>query len=248
MSQISTQSGPLRRSWVFVATLVVLLWRVAALVWPSSIVTISDPIRLPMGLLGILFLTCGFAAWWIRPGRWTAVFFVSALGSAVHWGGSIGPAHEALELTFFFVYLAFTVLGEAGLLHLALIFPSDRILKPSIRVAVYSVAAITGLLVPIAVWLPETVLEPVAGTILIAANVLGLSAGVVFLVSLFRVDAATRSSSRLPLVVASMVAATALAMLGVEGIVLPQSEAWNLLHGLFPLAFAFALVRLRNPA
>ena len=204
--------------------------------------------RLPIGLLGVGFLACGFAAWWIRPGRWTAVFFVSALGSAVHWGGSIGPGHEGLELAFFFAYLSLTALGEAGLLHLALIFPSDRILKPGIRVAVYSVAAITALLVPIAGWLPETVLEPVAGTILIAANVLGVSAGVVFLVSLFRLDAATRYSSRLPLVVASMLTATVFATLGVEGIVLPQSDAWNLLHGLFPLALAFALIRLRNPA
>ncbi len=224
------------------------MWRAAALLWPSSIVVIADPIRLPIGLLGALFLVCGFAAWWFRPGRWTAVFFVSALGSAVHWGGTIGPAHEGLELTFFFIDLAFSALGEAGLLHLALIFPSDRILKPGIRMALYSVAAITAILAPIASWLPETLLEPVAGTILIAANVLGVSAGVVFLVSLFRVGAAIRRWSRLPLVVASMVAATALAMLGVEGIGLPQSDAWNLFHGLFPLALAFALLRLRNPA
>ncbi len=117
MSQTSSQSGPLRRSWVVSAVLLVLLWRVAALLWPSSIVTITESIRLPIGLLGVGFLACGFAAWWIRPGRWTAVFFVSALGSAVHWGGSIGPGHAGLELAFFFAYLSLTALGEAGLLR-----------------------------------------------------------------------------------------------------------------------------------
>ncbi len=233
-----------RRSWVVTAVAVVVLWRVATLAWPSSLVTIPDPIRLPIALLGVLFLICGVWTWWIRPGRWSAIFLVSALGSGVHWGGTIGSAYTGLELSLFFIYLAFTTLGEAGLLHLALIFPREKTLGPSTRIALYAVTALAALVAPLAGLLPKTILEPMVGLILMFANLVGLSAGLLFLVSLFRVDSATRRATRLPLIVTSMLVATIVATLGAEGILLQQSDAWNLVHGLFPISLAIALVSL----
>ena len=230
------------RSWVVAPVLVVLLWRIAALVWPSSLVIIPEELQLPLALLGVLFLACGVWAWWVRPGRWTAIFLIYAIGAGVHWGGTVGPTQAGLELSIFFVYLAFSVLGEAGLLHLALTFPRGRSLERGKKFAVYSVAVLTLLVAPFAGLLSKTVLEQMAGVILIFANLFSLVAGLLFLVSLFRVDSSTRRAARLPLIVTTMVVTTIIATLGAEGVLLEQSDAWNLAYGLVPISLAIALV------
>ncbi len=125
-----------------------------------------------------------------------------------------------------------------------LIFPREKTLGPSTRIALYAVAAFVALVAPIAGLLPKTILEPMVGLILMFANLIGLLAGLLFIVSLFRVDPATRRATRLPLIVTSMIVATIVATLGAEGILLQQSDAWNLMHGLFPISLAIALVSL----
>ena len=45
---------------------------------------------MPLALLGVLFVVCGVGGWWVRPGRWPAVFFGNALAGIVmfthmHW-------------------------------------------------------------------------------------------------------------------------------------------------------------------
>ena len=220
----------------------VMLWLAAALVWPSSLVTISEADRLPVALLGVLFLACGVGAWWVRPGRWTAVLLVYAIGGGVHWGGTVDPQHAGLELSLLFVYLAFSALSEAALLHLALIFPSGRPLRRSVCIALYSVAAPALLVAPLAGFLSEAILGQIIGITLIVANLLSVAAGVLFLVSLIRVDSATRRAAHLPLVVTSMIVAFSVGTLGTEGILLPQSDLWNLASGLIPISLAFALV------
>ena len=179
--------------------------------------------------------------WWVRPGRWTAVFLVYGIGGGVHWGGTIDPMHAGLELSLLFVYLAFSAFAEAGFLHLALIFPSGRSLIRGKRLALYSVAALALLVAPIAGLLSKAILEPIAGLILVVANLFSLAAGLLFLVSLFRVDSATRRAASLPLIVTSMIGTFILATLGTEGILLGKSEAWNLVFGLVPISLAVAL-------
>ena len=242
MTESSVLPGPFRRSWVLAAVVMVMLWRAAALIWPSSLVTIPEAVRLPIALLGVLFLVCGVWAWWVRPGRWTAVFLVYGIGGGVHWGGTVDPTHAGLELSLLFVYLAFTAFAEAGFLHLALIFPSGRSLTRGKRLALYSVAALALLVAPIAGLLSKAILEPIAGLILVVANLFSLVAGVLFLVSLFRVDSATRRAASLPLIVTSMFGTFLVATLGTEGILLQQSDAWNLVYGLVPISLAVALV------
>jgi hypothetical protein len=48
---------------VLAGVAVVLLWRIAALVSPSSLLLIPEILRLPVCLLGVLFLVCGVWAW-----------------------------------------------------------------------------------------------------------------------------------------------------------------------------------------
>jgi len=247
MSQASVQPG---RSWVVAGVAGVFLWRVTAFLLPSSLVSAPGGLRLPLALLGVLFLGCGVWAWWIRPSRATAIFLAYGIGNGIHWGGTVGPSNEGLELSLFFVYLGFTALADAALLHLALVFPSGRSLARGTRVALYVAAALALLVALIAGLLPQTSLETTAGLILLVANLLSLTAGVVFLASLLRVDSATRRAARLPLIVSGMVAGSVVALLGAGGALPGHPEAWNLALGVIPISLAIALVShtLEQPA
>ena len=242
MDSLKYNEGSFRRSWVMAAVVMVMLWRAAALVWPSSIVIIPEAILLPLTLLGVLHLVCGVGALRVRPGRWTAVFLVFAVGGGIHWGGTIDPMHAGVEFSLFFVYLAFSALAEAALLHLALIFPGGRPLTRNMRIALYCVAVLTFLFAPFAGLLSKASLVSIAGFILVVANLFSVMAGVLFLVSLFRVDSATRRAASLPLIVASLFGTFIISTLGTGGILLVQSEAWNLINGLVPISLAIALV------
>jgi hypothetical protein len=68
-------------------------------------------------------------------------------------------------------------------------------------------------LLPLAGWLPNTIVKPIAGLILTVANYAGILAGILFLISLFRVDFATRRATRLPLIVTCMVISIVIATL-----------------------------------
>ncbi len=246
MTQSDNRAVPFRRSWVLAGVAVVLLWRIGALVSPISLLTIPEMLRLPVGLLGLLFMVCGVWAWWIRPDRFTSVFLIVAMGGAIHWGGAPGFADAGLELNILFVYLALSALGEVGLLHLALIYPGGRELPRGALYALYLIAALALLVAPFAGMLSKDSMGLMVGIILGVANLFSLAAGVLFLVSLFRTDSATRRAANLPLIVAALFGSFIVSTLGTEGVLLPPSEAWNLLNGLIPIALAVEVVRFGN--
>lgn len=227
--------------WILAAAAAVLLWRAAALRWPSSFIVLPDELRLPIGLLGVLFVACGVWAWWVRPGRWTQVFLLYGLGGGVHWGGSVGAESEGLALSLLFVYLACSVLAETALLHLALIYPHGRPLGKWWRAELYAPAAFALLLAAAAGVLPRTLLETLIGLLLLVANLFSVVAGILFLVRLVRADAAARHAARLPLIVAGLIAGTALSLLGSGGVLPGNPEAWNLALGIVPICLAVAL-------
>ncbi len=80
------------------------------------------------------------------------------------------------------------------------------------------------------------------GLVLLVANLLSLTAGMVFLFRLFTVDRATRRAARLPLIVTGMVTGSVVALLGAGGALPGVPEAWNLALGAVPVALAVALV------
>lgn len=233
-------SIPTRNAWAVAAAAGVVLWRLAAFEWPSSFVSLPGGLRLPLALMGLAFLACGLAAWWWRPDRWTAVFLVYCLGGGVHWGGAVGAPH-ARALGLFFLYLALTALGDAALLHLALIYPEGGPLARGWRAALYAPAAVALLLAPFAGALSEALLRTLAGALLLVANLFSLVAGVVFVVRLFTVDRALRRAARLPLIVAAMVVASVVALLGAGGALPGEPEGWNLVLVVIPICLAVAL-------
>ena len=240
MKQSLLQRKHRHYNWVVAATALVLLWRIAASQWPSSFVRISEDLRLPMALMGMLFLICGLLAWWIRPGRWSTIFLFYGMAGGVHWGGAIGSTDARIELSLFFGYVAVTALMDAALLHLALVFPSGRSIARSWLTLLYFPAGVGLICVPIAGLVSQTTLQTVAGILLLLANILSVAAGLLFLIHLFRANSSTCRAAHLPLIGTSMVITSTLALLGE---VLPgHAEAWNLTLALIPVCLAFALV------
>lgn len=229
------------RSGVVAATVAVALWRAAAYRWPSSIVDVPAGLRLPFALLGLLFLASGVWAWWSRQNRWTSVFLVYGLAGGVHWGGAIGAPSPGLTMSLFFVYLALTALGDAALLHLALIYPRQEPLPRGAHIVLYGPAVIALLVAGIAGIAPQGLLQPAAGILLLLANLFSMAAGIVFLARLATADRVVRKAARLPLIAAGIVTGSALALLGAGGVLPGEPEAWNLALGAIPICLAVAL-------
>lgn len=242
MSNPTVQASQAARRWLIVATTGVLLWRAAALRWPSSLVSIPDGLRLPIALLGVLFLLCGFVAWKLRPGRFTTLLLLYGVGAGVHWGGTIGVSNSGLELSLLFVYLGFSALAEAAFLHLALIYPIGGSIARGGLIVLYAPATIAWLVAAIAWAAPTTFLGGVSAVVLLTANLFSVLAAVVLLIRLVRADQTMRRAARLPLVVASVWTAGILAELGARSVLPGQPEAWNLLLGAIPICLVFALV------
>jgi hypothetical protein len=178
----------------------------------------------------------------VRPNRWTAVFLLYGLCLGVHWGGAVGAPGASLEISLFWVYLAMTALGDAALLHLALIYPYGKSLALKWRAPLYAPATCALLLAPIAALAPRAASrESLVGLVLLVANLLSLTAGVLFLARWFTVDAATRRAARLSLIGTGMLSGSVLALLGAGGILPGAPEAWNLALGAVPITLAVAL-------
>jgi len=164
--------------WTIAPAFFVVLWRVAALRWPSTFVEIPDSLRVPLMLLGLLFLVCGLMAWRLRPSRFTGIFLLYGIGGGVHWGGAIGSDLKNLEMVLFFVYLALTALSDASLLHLALLFPNSQVSPRSWEKVLYFPAALALILAPIAGFVSQPTMKIIAMLVLLVGNLMSIIAGV----------------------------------------------------------------------
>jgi len=230
------------RRWVFLGVAIVLLWRVMAFIWPSSFIIIPGSLRAPMAFLGVLFLACGVYSWSVRPSRWTLVFLLYGVGGGIHWGGSIGLSPVGLEQSLLFVYLAFSALAEAALLHLSLIYPRSTPVRERWWAVLYLPPIFALIIAPMVGIVPKTSLQALAGIILLLASLFSIIAAITFVARLFMVCSAVRRASHLALVVGIGVSSGVVALLGSEGMLPGNPEAWNLILGVLPVTIAVALV------
>lgn len=243
-----TSVGKRGRAWrlISVAALGAFLWRVAAFLSPSSLFTTPDDLRLHYGLLGLWYLLFGVVAAGIRPDRFSRVFFVMCLGSAVHWGGGIGGMSNAPEMSLLFIYLGFSAMAEGALLHLALIYPGGRDLPKWVLGSIYAPAGFSVVVAPVAVLLPVGGVSGVVGVVLLLANLLSFGAAAAFVASLFQVPRPTRAAAQLPLIIAVLFGSGLASIAGSAGLFGGRPEAWNLVLGLIPACFATVLVFARS--
>lgn len=243
MSTTSTRSLPV---WVLAGVPFVVLWRGLAVTWPSSFTALPENLMIPTTLMGLLFLCSGVISYNRAPSRWSVLFLVYCIGSGIHWGGSVGFQPPALELALLFFYLAVTVMAQAALFHLALLYPSGSPVRTWVHL-IYAPAIGALVAVPMAGYLPLSVSELVVGLLLITGKAYALGGALFFVLRLFRVDADLRRESGLVLIVGAVVAGTVFQLLAASGLLPGQPEAWNLILFIVPLSIAVALMS-RDPS
>jgi len=225
---------------------IVLVFRAAAFLSPSRYIVIPDSLALPLSLLGVVFLMCGVWAWRSNPSNLTRVFLIYGLGGCIHWGGSIGAGSAGLEVAFLFLYLAVTALGDAAFLDLALRYPRDQSRFGRRTLALYLLAILTLVLVPVAPFLAGQVVQSAVGLIIGIAFLMSTVGGLVFLVKWFRATGADRRAFYLTPIVVALVVSSVLDLMADQGLLPGDPEAWNLPYAIVPVTLAWALIRLRS--
>ncbi len=221
----------------------VLLWRVSALVVPSTIIVVTPETRVWLTMLGIIFLGSGTLVFARRNDALARYFLIYCLGGAIHWGGAVGGPYE---VGFLLVYVAATYSGEVSLLALALALGTTS--QERFRRWLHAPALAVIVLAPFGLWIERRVAAILAAVLLGVAAVLALLAGVVFLRKALQRDLDPRSRSAARVIAASLLTFTAIAALGRAGWLAPNaalpSDVYNLALAGIPLSLAFVLTRL----
>jgi hypothetical protein len=243
-SIVTKRAFSIEVSLVALATTIVLAWRSAAFLRPSSWVSIAAPLRAPLGLLGIGFLACGLFLWVRRRDHTARAFLRYCLGGAVHWGGLPGSTIDGVALFVLLLYVAATTFGGGALLELTLRIRRATARKKGNQFPIWPVylpAAVALAMSPIASMLPRPVLEVAAAGLLGAGSIMALIAVLLLLASWLRWDEAQRRAQRLGFALAITFVAGVVAGIGSSGVLGVASDAWNLILVATPIAFANAL-------
>lgn len=219
------------------------VFRVAAYLSPSHYIIIPESVALPLSLLGVVFLVCGVWAWRANPSSLTRVFLLYGVGGCIHWGGSIGVGSAGTEMGFLFFYMAATAMGDAALLDLALRYPRTHVRWGRRTMALYLVAILSLIAVPIAPFLPTSVAESLIGIFIGAAFAMSIAGGIVFVVKWFRASGVERRVYYLTPIVVALVVSSILDLLADVGYLPGPPEAWSLTYGFEPVILAWALTR-----
>ena len=222
---------------------IVLLFRSAAWLNPSSAVDIPQSLRLPTGALGVLYLVCGVWAWRSNPSALTRVFLMYGIGGAVHWGGTIAVESQGVETALLVFYMAATAMGDAAFLDLALRYPRALNRRRFPTVVLYLLAIVTLLAVPVAPFLRARIVEAGLGFVIAVAFMMAIAGGVVFIVQWFRATPAERREYSLTLIVGVLVVTSGIDLLADGGLLPGDPAAWSLMYGFEPLVLAWALTR-----
>ena len=225
------------------ATLTVSIWRGAALAVPSTIVQVPPEIRIPMSVLGLIFLGAGLVAASRKRDEQATWFWLYCLGGAVHWGGSIGGTWEPMFLV---IYVAASYAAEASLLILALRFAA---LGPGRGLAWLYLPAISSLLLAPFAGLADRTLSTAGAALLLGlATLLSLCGWLVFVRKAFssRLEPPERHAARV--IAASLAGCSLVAALGSGGL-LPRpdgvpADAYNLALAGIPITLAAVLTAL----
>ena len=224
------------------AVLTVLAWRTASLLSPSSMIVVDDAVRQFLPVLGILYVACGALAHWIRPNAWTKRFLIYCVAGGIHWGGSIGTAHEGLEIALLLIYVAFSVLGETVLFHLSVTYPTNPDSTPKWMLALYFPAALTLMAAPLVTFMPPRLLEAVIGGSMMIAMAYSIAAPVGFLARLLLVGRDYLRGANIQLIVVCIVLGGLPGLLASMDVLGGSSDAWNLASCIIPIGLAVALV------
>lgn len=225
----------------FIAALVT-AWRVSAIVQPSTVIDIDPDLRVPLAVLGMLFLGCGIYTYLRVRNESSKALSVYCFGSAVHWGGSIAAPGDAAVILLA-VYVVLSALADGALMHFALVFPRPLVRSPRAKASAYIPASIGIVLVPFSALVSPTTFTTMAGATLLLASTVSIVAGLVIIGQYLRLGPAERRLFGLDAVVFVGLGSTAIGLLGSSGLLPGRPDLWNLLLGILPFTLTAAVTR-----
>jgi hypothetical protein len=120
-----------------------------------------------------------------------------------------------------------------------------------VRGWLYLVAALALMAVPVAPFLPTSVVETGLGLGLMAASLMSIVAGIIFLVTWWRAAPADRRGLLMTPLVLAIVLSALVDWLADARLLPGEPDAWHLAYGLVPLVLAVAVARcsgtIRSP-
>ena len=115
---------------------------------------VSIGLNTALGLMGLLFIGCGLAAWFRVRSEVAALFALYGLFYGMHWGGVIPANDEWFVNTYRLLHLVLSgILSQAFLLHFALLYLRTTTIlswRPSLYI-IYAPAAVSVLLMLVAI-------------------------------------------------------------------------------------------------
>ncbi len=209
---------------LIVLGVLVIVWRILAgagglgLGAPGGRSVASIALNTALGLMGLLFIGCGLAAWFRARTEAAASFALYGLCYGMHWGGVIPAYTQWLGNTFTLLHLVLSgVLSQAFLLTFALVYPRKTVVMEW-RFAPYilfapAFIAVVGMLVAILMQTDAAVLAELEGWLQLSETVLTngyfLLAALVIWWRWWRMDKAVRRQTGAALMGAGLLLAVA---------------------------------------
>ena len=234
----------------------VIVWRILAgaggfgLGAPGGRSVASIGLNTALGLMGLLFIGCGLAAWFRARTEAAAFFALYALFYGMHWGGMIPSYNQWLGNAFTLLHLVLSgVLSQAFLLHFALVYPRKTVVMER-RFALYilftpAFIAVVGMLVAILLQANATLFAELESWLQLSETVLTngyfLLAALVIWWRWWRTDKETRRQTGAALMGAGLLLAIApyLASVIVNSI---APAPWIYRFGAVPYTLFFSLI------
>ena len=251
------------RAGLYGLAAVALVWRVVVLANPGASPLLGDePTRGDLNLLvarslmGLVYLACGALILVKTRNRRSALFALSAICAAIHWGGPVAIGDNQLQLAIWLVYFTVSVmLTESAFLHFTLVFPEPWSWGP--RHATRFVSYLPVVLGMVAAFMvlataPDPVSDGWQGKFFILetlqSNLFALAGLVVLAIRCFRARPADGPRSITgPMAVAAWAAVlpwTAVMSLASRAVAVPRgSDVYTLFFVITPLVFTWAILR-----
>ncbi len=138
----------------------VIIWRIVTglgrfgIGAPGGASAVSINLGIALGLMGLLFVGCGLAAWFRMRTEAAALFALYGVFYGLHWGGVIYAENAWFENTYRLLHLVLSgILSQAFLLHFALLYTRAKAIlewRPSIYI-LYAPAALAVLVMLMAI-------------------------------------------------------------------------------------------------
>ncbi len=217
---------------------------------PGGAGGVSVTLGLALGLMGLLFVLCGLAAWFQMRTEAAALFALYGVFYGLHWGGVIYTEDAWFDNAYRLLHLVLSgILSQAFLFHFALLYTRAKAIldwRPSIYI-LYAPAAVVVLVMLLTILLQRnaTVLAELEGWLQLSetifTNVYFLFAALVIWAGWWRTDKESRRETGVSLAAGGLLVSISpyLASIIADAV---APAPWIYQYGAVPYTLFFSLI------